>query len=71
MSALAIHSGQRVGWWLGIGDAILSLVLYVAQVSIGLPGLPRLWHEPTRLLSVLLAVVFLLLAVRVLRRDPA
>ena len=38
------------------------MLLYVVQVTVGLPGLSQTWHEPTRLLSLLLAGGFILLA---------
>src|ERR1700739_2945100 len=57
-ASVAIVCDRRVGWLVGIGVSVASCVLYVAQVTTGLPGLPNAWSEPTRLLSVLLAGVF-------------
>jgi len=63
-AAVAIVSDRRVGWLVVIGVCVASWVLYVAQVTMGLPGLPDVWSEPTRLVSVLLAGVFVTLAAR-------
>jgi hypothetical protein len=64
VAALGIERGRRAGWLLGIGVAATSLVLYVLQETVGLPGLERVWWEPTRILSVLMAVGFIVLACR-------
>jgi hypothetical protein len=39
-------------------------VLYTVQETVGLPGLSQTWWEPTRLLSLLLAGLFVVLASR-------
>lgn len=64
IAAVAISRSGRVGWYLGTGVAVASVVLYVIQETIGLPGLSQSWWEPTRLLSLLLAASFILLAYR-------
>jgi hypothetical protein len=63
-AAVAIGHNRRFGWGLGIGVATASCVLYLVQETVGLPGLPQAWWEPTRILSVLLAVFFVVLARR-------
>jgi peptidoglycan/LPS O-acetylase OafA/YrhL len=66
-AAMAIHRNRRWGWQLGIGVAAVAGLLYVAQETVGLPGLPQTWWEPTRLLSLLLCALFVVLARRRLR----
>jgi peptidoglycan/LPS O-acetylase OafA/YrhL len=64
VAVVAIGSDQRAGWRLGIIVATLSWVLYVVQETVGLPGLSQTWWEPSRLVSLLLAGVFVVLAAR-------
>ena len=67
-SAVEIARDRRLGWQLGIGLSLGAWVLYVVQETGGLPGLEENWREPTRLLSLVLAGAFLVLAFRRLRR---
>lgn len=69
VAAVAIGRNFRFGWLLGTAVAALSCVLYVVQETVGLPGLSQTWWEPTRLLSLLLAVLFVVLAARRLRTS--
>lgn len=64
IAAIGIAHNHRYGWWLGIGVATASVVLYAIQEAVGLPGLSQTWWEPTRLLSLLLAGLFVVLAYR-------
>ena len=67
LAALAICRNEHWGWLLGTAIVGLSFALYLAQETIGLPGLPRVWREPSRLLSLLVEVLFVIVAVRSLR----
>jgi hypothetical protein len=72
VAVVAIGRDRRLGWWLGIGVAAVSVVLYLVQETGGLPGLSQTWWEPARLFSLLLAALFVLLATRQLgARSPA
>lgn len=64
VAAVGIYCGSRWGWLLGVVVAGIAVVFYVAQESIGLPGLPRNWLEPSRLLSLLVEGAFFVLAAR-------
>lgn len=64
VAIVAIGLGRRAGWLLGTIVAVLSCVLYVVQEVGGLPGLSQAWWEPTRLFSLLLAALFVVIAVR-------
>lgn len=70
LAAAAVGRHRRSGWILGISVAGVSWVLYVVQETMGLPGLSQTWWEPTRLLSLLLAGLFIVLANRQLRSTP-
>ncbi len=63
-AAVAIARNRRAGWLLGVAVAAASGVLYVIQELGGMPGLQQTWWEPTRILSLLLAALFVLLASR-------
>lgn len=69
LTALAVGCGSRWGWMLGIAVAAASGVLYLVQETVGLPGLSQTWWEPTRLFSLLLAGLFIVLAARQLREP--
>jgi nicotinamide riboside transporter PnuC len=64
IAALGIALGRRWGWLLGVVVAVVSVALYVVQETVGLPGLPKMWLEPSRLLALLVEVSFLVLAGR-------
>ncbi len=61
-AAAAIFSRARWGWILGIVICIVSVLLYLAQETVGLPGLPKMWLEPSRIVSLIVEVAFLILA---------
>jgi hypothetical protein len=64
IAGVLIVRGHPTGWLLGIGVAPTSLALYVFQETEGLPGLAQTWREPTRIVSLLCAVLFIILARR-------
>ncbi len=66
-AAFGIYRDKRWGWLLGIGVSILSASLWLAQETIGLPGLPQQWFEPSRIVSLVIEVIFVIVAVRQLR----
>jgi len=62
IAAVGIYNNMRWGWLLGIVIAGISVALYLAQETIGLPGLPKMWLEPSRIVSLVVEVVFISLA---------
>jgi hypothetical protein len=70
LAALGIWRGVRWGWLLGIVIAVIAVVLYLVQQTVGLPGLPKNWVEPSRLVSLAVQALFITLAIRQLRRRP-
>lgn len=67
VAAIDIARDRRLGWQLGIGVSVVTWLLYVLQETGGLPGLEENWREPTRLLSMLLAGLIIVIASRRLR----
>jgi uncharacterized membrane protein YhdT len=63
VAAVGIFANLRWGWLLGLLIAALSVVLYLAQETVGLPGLPKNWWEPSRIVSLLVEGLFVVLAV--------
>ncbi len=61
-AAVAIFRNLRWGWLLGILIAGISVALYLAQETVGLPGLPKAWLEPSRILALIVEALFVLLA---------
>jgi hypothetical protein len=43
---------------------LISVLLYITQETVGLPGLPQNWFEPSRLISLAIETTFLFLAQR-------
>jgi hypothetical protein len=68
LAALGVWRGARWGWLLGIVIAVIAVALYLVQQTIGLPGLPKNWVEPSRLVSLAVQALFIALAIRQLRR---
>lgn len=62
IAAVGISLNLRWGWLVGVFVAVLSVVLYVAQETVGLPGLPKMWLEPSRILSLTVEALFVVLA---------
>jgi hypothetical protein len=58
IAAVGIFAHHRWGWLLGFFIAAFSVVLYLAQETVGLPGLPKNWWEPSRIVSLLLEGLF-------------
>jgi hypothetical protein len=63
-AAIVIYQNQQWGWVLGVIITLISFVLYVAQQTVGLPGLPKAWLEPSRIVSVIVEVAYVVLALR-------
>ena len=62
VAAAGIAANVRWGWLLGILIVGVSVVLYLAQETVGLPGLPQNWWEPSRILSLVIDALFMVLA---------
>jgi hypothetical protein len=62
IAAVAIFRDRHLGWLLGILVACVSVVLYLVQETIGLPGLQKTWLEPSRLVSLIVEGLFMVLA---------
>ncbi len=65
IAAVGIYKNMRWGWILGILISCISVILWIAQETIGLPGLPKMWFEPSRIVSLIIEVVFVALAIKV------
>jgi hypothetical protein len=61
-AAVGIARHRRWGWLLGVLIAGVSALLYVAQETVGLPGLPQRWLEPSRILALIVEATFVALA---------
>jgi len=61
-AAAGIYRGQRWGSRLGIGVCLVSALLWLAQETVGLPGLPQQWLEPSRIVALLLEGIFVVTA---------
>jgi hypothetical protein len=61
-AAVGIYRNQRWGWVLGIAIAVISALLYLAQETVGLPGLPQSWLEPSRIVSLFIEASYAVLA---------
>jgi uncharacterized membrane protein YhdT len=61
-ATLGIYRNMRWGWMLGISISGFSIFLYLLQETIGLPGLPQVWSEPSRIASLIVDLLFLVLA---------
>jgi hypothetical protein len=66
-AAGGIYRNKRWGWILGILIACISVALWIAQETIGLPGLPKMWFEPSRIVSLSIEALFVIVAYRQLR----
>ena len=63
VAAVGISRNRRWGWLLGILVTGIFFVLYLAQETTVLPGLPKTWWEPSRIVSLLVEGLFVVLAV--------
>ena len=66
-AAPGVYRNNRWGWKLGGCIAGFSVFLYFLQETVGLPGLPQVWWEPSRIVSLIVEFLFLVLAWRKLR----
>jgi len=71
VAAVGIARSARWGWWLGIVVAVVAVGLYLLQQTIGLPGLPKNWVEPSRIVALAVEALFVAVAVRQLGRRGA
>jgi hypothetical protein len=62
IAGVAIWRNRRWGWWLGVLIVGLSFALYLAQETVGLPGLPKNWGEPSRIVSLIVEALFVVVA---------
>jgi uncharacterized membrane protein YhdT len=62
IAAVAIWRNLGWGWALGVAVVGLSFVLYLAQETVGLPGLPQNWWEPSRIVSLIVEALFIVVA---------
>lgn len=62
VAAVGIARRRRWGWVLGVLVTVVSLALWLAQETLGLPGLAQSWTEPSRLVAVLIEAAYLVLA---------
>jgi hypothetical protein len=68
VAAVGVARTASWGWLLGIMLAGAAIVLYLTQQTIGLPGLPHNWTEPSRLVALAVQAAFIAVAVRQLAR---
>jgi len=61
-AAVGIWCTRRWGWLLGVVVVVVALALYVTQESVGLPGMPRNWLEPSRIVSLIFDALFVAVA---------
>jgi hypothetical protein len=61
VAAVGIYRHLRWGWLLGLVIVGVSFVLYLAQETVGLPGLPKVWWEPSRIVSLIIEALFVVL----------
>jgi uncharacterized membrane protein YhdT len=61
-AAIGVYRNARWGWLFGIAIAGFCVILYVAQETVGLPGLPKVWWEPSRIVSLIAEALFVALA---------
>jgi len=62
VAAAGIYGQKRWGWRLGIFICIISALLWLLQETVGLPGLPQQWFEPSRIVSLLIELAFVVIA---------
>lgn len=62
VAALGIYRDLRWAWLAGIAVAGISALLYVAQETVGLPGLPKDWAEPSRIVALAIEALFVVVA---------
>lgn len=70
IAAVGVYRGARWGWLLGIAVAAVGAGLYVLQETVGLPGLPTMWWEPSRIVTLAAEITFVIVALRQLATPP-
>ncbi len=68
VAAVGILRDVRWAWYVGVVVVGIAVVLYLAQETVGLPGLPKAWLEPSRIVALLVEALFVILAWRQLGR---
>lgn len=71
VAAVGIYHRARWGWVLGVVIVGVGVVSYLVQEMVGLPGLPRMWLEPSRIVALVIEAGFVAVAYRQVRRAPA
>src|SRR5579863_1260322 len=69
IAATGIYRSRRWGWQAGVVVCAFSAVLWFVQETVGLPGLPQQWLEPSRLVSLIFDACFAFTVWHQLRRD--
>jgi hypothetical protein len=69
IAAVGIYRSRRWGWLIGIAACAFSGLLWLMQETVGLPGLPQQWLEPSRLVSLIVGACFVVIAWHQLRRN--
>jgi hypothetical protein len=62
IAGVAIWRNRPWGWLLGVLVVVLSFALHVGQETVGLPGLPKNWLEPSGIVSLIIEALFTLVA---------
>lgn len=69
VSAVGIYKNLQWGWILGIVVSITSVLLWLIQETIGLPGFPKMWFEPSRIVALIIEIAFVALTYRVVWKN--
>ena len=62
VAAIGIWRASRWGWLIGVLVVAVAVALYVIQESLGLPGMPQNWFEPSRIASLIFDALFIAVA---------
>ena len=54
---------RRASWFLGTVIASVAVGLYMVQQTVGLPGLPKNWWEPSRIVSLAVQALLIIVAI--------
>lgn len=69
ISAFGIYGNKKWGWYLGIFIVCISFVLWIVQETIGLPGLPKMWFEPSRIVALIIEAGFVIVVYQAVRKH--
>ena len=69
VSVSGIYKNLQWGWILGVVVSITSVLLWLAQETIGLPGFPKMWFEPSRIVALAIEIAFVVIAYRVVWKN--